>query len=452
MRLLPTRLLRYLAPLLTLAVLMSACSITQTGSSSGATGTGTASSTGTASATRPFCVSPSGAAALKAKTDVTPLSPAQFREAYGVTPLLNQGYTGKGQTVVVIESYGDPTLQDDINTFDQTNNLPPITLQILSPLGAKSFNPSNQDMSGWAGETALDVEVIHSIAPGAGIVVLTSPVDEVEGTTGLPQFLQLEEYAVNHHLGNIISQSWGASEVTLGDQAGKQEIEQWTTFYQQATTKDGITFFTGSGDNGATDFSDCAAKVLSTSPTTSFPSDEPWVTSVGGTTLNDQNGTYSETVWNSNGGASGGGFSRLFKVPSFQTQLPASVQSQLNGRRGVPDVAADADPSSGWPIQELGEQTTIGGTSAAAPFWAAILAIADQKAGHPLGFINQALYKLGLGSSYNQDFHDITVGNNGVPTVGIQGYMATTGWDPTTGWGTPNASQLVPDLISAVGH
>jgi subtilase family serine protease len=440
------RILRLTIPLLILAAVMAACSPTDAKT----TGTPKPGSSGTVSASRPFCVSPSGAqsvSSLGSTRDNGFFTPQQFRDAYGVTPLLNAGFTGKGQTVVVIESYGSPTLQSDMDAFDQQYGLPPITLQILSPLGTKPFDANNQDMNGWASETSLDVQIIHSIAPGANIVVMTSPVDEVEGTTGLPQFLQLEEYVVNHHLGNIISQSWGASEVTLGDQAGQQEIAQWTSFYQHAATQDGITFFTGSGDNGATDYSDCAAKVLSTKATTSFPSDEPWVTSVGGTTLFNQNGTYSQAAWNQ----SGGGFSKFFKEPSFQKQLPSSDQSELNGWRGVPDVAADGDPSSGWPVFSLGQQAVIGGTSAASPFWAALMAIADQMAGHPLGYINPALYKLGLGSTYSQDFFDITSGNNSVPSVGVQGYSAVPGWDPITGLGAPNADKLIPNLIAAVG-
>jgi subtilase family serine protease len=449
MELLSVRILRLAIPLLALAALLAACSPTSVGGDSG--NTSVATGTGTASSSNTVCVTSSGAQArhsLGSKRDSGSLTPQDFQNAYGVTPLLKAGDTGKGQTVVVIDSYGSPTLQDDINTFDQQYNLPPITLQILSPLGTKTFDPSNQEMAGWASETSLDVEVIHSIAPGAGIVVLTSPVDEVEGTTGLPQFLQLEQYAVTHHLGNIVSQSWGASEATLGFPAGQQEIQQWTNFYKQATTKEGITFFTGSGDSGATDYADCSnipPKVLSSKPTTSFPADEPWVTSAGATTLFNQNGTYSDTAWS----GSGGGFSKFFSEPSFQTQLPSANQSELNSGRGVPDVAAAGDPNSGWPIYWLGQQTVIGGTSAASPFWAALLAIADQMAGHPLGFINPALYKLGLGSSYNQDFHDVTLGNNGVPSVGIQGYSAVAGWDPVTGWGTPNAVKLIPDLIAA---
>ena len=137
-------------------------------------------------------------------------TPHQFQEIYGVDGLLKQGFTGKGQTVVDIVSFGSPTLQQDMNVFDQQFGLPPIQLQIIAPLGTKPFNPSDKDMVGWAGETTLDVQIIHAIAPGANIVVLTSPVAETEGTVGLPEFLQLEQYAIDHHLGNIISQSWGA--------------------------------------------------------------------------------------------------------------------------------------------------------------------------------------------------------------------------------------------------
>jgi subtilase family serine protease len=427
---------------------MAACSPT----GGNTTGEKKASATGTANTN---CRSSSGAQAGSDQGSGA-FTPQQFRDAYGVTPLLHAGFTGKGQTVIVIESFGSPTLQSDMDAFDQQYGLPPITLQILSPLGTKPFDPNNQDMVNWAGETALDVQIIHSIAPDANIVVMTSPVDEVEGTSGLPQFLQLEEYAVNHHLGNIISQSWGASEVTLGDQAGQQEIAQWTSFYQQATTQEGITFFTGSGDNGATDMSNSTATVLSTTATTSFPSDEPWVTSAGATRLSNQNGTYCETAWN----MSGGGFSQFFKEPSFQQQLPSSDQGELNGQRGVPDIAANGDPSSGWPIFVLGQQQLIGGTSAASPFWAALMAIADQMAGHPLGYINPALYKLGLGSTYSQDFYDTTEGNNSMAagTYGpatlassVQGYSAVSGWDPITGLGTPNAAKLIPDLIAALG-
>ncbi|MGZ3715594.1 MAG: S53 family peptidase, partial [Ktedonobacterales bacterium] len=308
---------------------------------------------------------------------------------YGVTSLNERGITGKGQTVVVIVSYGSPTLQRDLDEFSQRFNLPRVTVDIRAPIGEVPFDPSNSEMTGWAGETSLDVETIHAIAPDAGIVVLTSPVDETEGTAGLPEFRQLEEYAVQNHLGTIISQSWGASEVSLDTPAGRDEIRQWDTFYRDATTQENITFVTGSGDNGVTDYKNVDQQI-STTPTTSFPSDEPWVLSVGGTrlTANAPGTSFKETAWN----GSGGGFSIFDSIPSYQQSLPGSVQSKLQGHRGVPDVAASADPETGMVIDVGGQFQVIGGTSASAPLWAGLTALADQMAGHPLGFLNPALY------------------------------------------------------------
>lgn len=379
-------------------------------------------------------------------------TPHQLRVAYGVESLIEHGYTGKGQTVVDIVSFGSPTLQQDMNVYDQTFGLPPITIQVINPIGTVPFDPNSKDMQGWAQETELDVQIIHAIAPDAGIVVLTSPVSETEGIIGLPQFLQLEQYTISHHLGNIVSQSWGASEVTLKDLASQLELQKWNTFYQQSTTQQGMTYFSSSGDNGATDYTDLKATKLSTVATTSFPADEPWVTSVGGTTVVRNGSTIQESVWNSNGGAGGGGFSNFYPTPSFQQTLPAADQTLLNHRRGVPDVAADADPSTGLAIYLGGQWTLAGGTSAAAPVWAGLMAIADQMAGHPLGFINSTLYKLAGSSRYAQDFHDITSGNNTYigKGVDVQGYAATVGWDAASGLGTPDAQNLLPDLVAAL--
>jgi len=378
-------------------------------------------------------------------------TPYDLRVAYSVQSLLERGFTGKGQTIVDIVSYGSPTLQQDMDVFDQQFGLPPITIKIMSPLGTVPFAPNVKDMSGWAGETTLDVQIIHAIAPDAGIVVLTSPVDETEGTIGLPQFLQLEQYAITNHLGNIISQSFGASEVTLNDTAGKgkQEIQKWDAFFKQATTQQGITFFASSGDNGATDYADLKATELSKTPTTSFPTDDSWVTSVGGTSLNRNGTAFQESVWN----GSGGGFSSFFPTPSYQQSLPASVQNLLKNRRGVPDVAGNADPATGLAFYiSDGGWNLAGGTSASAPLWAAFMAIADQMAGHPLGFINPALYKLAASNAYAQDFNDITGGDNSISNsqVTVPGYLAMSGWDPVTGLGTPVLDKLLPDLIGTL--
>ncbi len=277
-------------------------------------------------------------------------SPRSMRVAYGVESLMQHGFTGKGQTVVDIVSFGSPTLQADMDVFDRNFYLPPITIKVLAPLGTVPFDPASKDMNGWAGETELDVQVIHAIAPDANIVVLTSPVSETEGTIGLPEFLKLEQYAVNNHLGTIISQSWGASEVTLKDSAGQQEIQKWDAFFKQATTTQGMTFFGSSGDNGSTDFADLKATILSKQPTTSFPTDDPWVTSVGGTSLSRAGNTsFQETAWNNQFGASGGGYSTFFSRPVYQ-----GVKS--TPMRGVPDVSGDADPLTGLAIYSGGWQ------------------------------------------------------------------------------------------------
>lgn len=374
-------------------------------------------------------------------------TPHSMRVAYGVESLRQHGFTGKGQTVVDIVSFGAPNIQQDIDVFDKQFGLPPITIQTISPLNEKEFDP-NHDKGGWAEETTLDVEIIHAIAPDAGIVVLASPVAETEATIGLPEFRQLIQYTIDHHLGNIISNSWGASEATLKDPMGRQEIQKWDNLLKQSTTQQGLTFFAGSGDQGATDAIDLTGKKLSPTPTSSFINDDPWVTSVGGTTLLSKGQNAQEEAWNH----SGGGFSAFFPTPTYQQMLPASVQSLLQHRRGLPDVAADADPATAMAIYVNGQWTLIGGTSASTPLWAALGAIANQIAGHPLGFINPALYKVALSSTYTQAFHDITIGNNTISngTVTVKGYSATAGWDPVTGLGSPNAEVLLPALVAAL--
>lgn len=373
-------------------------------------------------------------------------TPYTMRVAYHMQSLTERGFTGRGQTVVDIVSFGSPSLQQDVDVFDRQFHLPPITIQILAPIGTTAFDPANNDMSGWAEETTLDVEIIHAMAPQAQIVVLTSPVDETEGTIGLPQFLQLEQYAVDRHLGQIFSQSYVASEATLADQAGRRLVATYSDFYKQATTQQGWTILNGSGDHGATDYNNLAATTFSPVPIVNFPADDPWVTAVGGTTLLTSPAGVHETAWS----GSGGGFSRFFGEPDYQQELPQDTQSRLQGQRGLPDVAANADPASAMAIYFSGQWVQIGGTSAATPTWAAIVAVANQMAGHPLGFLNPALYKLAASERAAEDFRDITSGNNAFhqDNVNVQGYTAEPGWDAVTGYGAPVCDQLLPDLIA----
>ena len=375
-------------------------------------------------------------------------TPHALRVAYDVEALTERGFTGKGITVVDIVSYGSPTLQQDMDVFDKQFGLPPIHIQVYSPLGTVPYNPNMPDMTGWALETELDVQIIHAIAPDAGIVVMTSPVDETEGTIGLPEFMKLEQYAVDHHLGQIFSQSYVASEPTLSDSAGQQLVKAYAAFYQQITTQQGFTVLSGSGDNGATDWENIAATRLSPTPVVNFPADVPWVTAVGGTVLRRVGNGYNETVWS----GSGGGMSKFFSEPDFQKSIQQPVQGQLAGHRGIPDIAADSEPMTGMAFYLHGIWGQVGGTSASTPLWAGLIAIADQMAGHPLGFINPGIYKVAASTNAQRDFRDITSGSNAVHTSSVQiaGFQATTGWDAVTGWGSPRASRLIPDLIAAL--
>ena len=385
-------------------------------------------------------------------------SPQLIRKAYGVTPVLNSGFTGKGQSIVIIDSFGSPTIRQDLKVFDQGYGLPdPPSLKILAPLGTINFDPNNSNMVSWASETTLDVEWSHALAPDASIVLMTSPVSETEGVQGLPEFLFLEKYAVSHNLGKIISQSWGATENTLFNPGGKQIFNQFNDFYKQAS-QDGVTIFASSGDSGSSNVDINGNDYLF--PTIIFPASSPYVTAVGGTSLfASSTGNYqSETVWDEvaqGAGAGGGGISQVFKEPAYQTaNLPASGQSILNGFRGIPDISYNADPLTSIlvyfsfiPGQPGFFQSN--GTSEGSPQWAGIIADADQMAGHPLGFLNPALYQLGNSSDAANSYHDITVGNNGYNN--IPGYDATTGWDPASGWGSPRTADLLKALIKIIG-
>ncbi|SRR5579884_1342564 len=382
----------------------------------------------------------------------TCLTPHALRVAYNIETLIEQGFSGKGQTIIDIVSYGSPTLQQDMDVFCRQFHLPAITIQVIAPLGTVPFDAHDENMTGWAQETELDVQIIHAIAPDAHIIVMTSPVAETEGTIGLPEFLKLEQYAVQHHLGQIFSQSYVASEATLTDRAGQELIKTYADFYKQITTSEGWTVLSGSGDEGATDWADVASTHLADTPTVNFPADVPWVTSVGGTSLTRTAQGFAEDAWPN----SGGGFSKFFTEPNYQQQVPATMKPAFaghSGQRGIPDIAGNANPATAMSIYINGHWQLVGGTSASTPLWAAIIAIANQMAGHPLGFINPAIYKLGTGPTAHQDFRDITSGNNNAYIHGntqVKGFTATQGWDAVTGWGAPLADRFIPDLISAL--
>ncbi|MBV9616140.1 MAG: S53 family peptidase [Ktedonobacteraceae bacterium] len=396
-------------------------------------------------------------AQCRAKLKVPCYSPQEIRNAYDVTPLIKAGYTGKGQTIVIIDSFGSPTLVSDLKTFDAGYGLPdPPSVKQLAPLGSVPFNPNNSDQVGWAEETSLDVQWSHALAPAASIVVLTSPVSETQGVQGMPQFLTLEKYALDHHLGKIISQSWGTTENTLFGKSSEFVFDGFEAFYRQAA-REHVSVFASAGDSGTAN-PDVAGKIYPF-PTVGYPASSPNVTAVGGTSLYaDTKGNYqSERVWNDlatqgiDQSATGGGISQFFREPDYQRDtLPGSVQKELKGHRGLPDISYNADPYTSVPVYLgfLGKANgfyLFGGTSEGSPQWAGITADANQYAHRPLGFLNPALYQIGRRSSEaRESYHDITVGNNG--TDKMTGYQATPGWDAATGWGTPKTAELVEEL------
>jgi subtilase family serine protease len=397
------------------------------------------------------------------------LSPSDIRTAYGLNSLLDSGVTGVGETIVIVDSYGSPTIEADLKQFDSDYGIPdPPSFKVLSPLGTVPFDPTQPDQVGWAFETTLDVEWAHTMAPGASIVLLTSPVDETEGVQGLPEFLELEKFALEHHLGKIISQSWAATENTLFENVagpqGPAVIAAYNEFYQLAAAQ-GVTVLAAAGDGGsqnAATYSEALGGPTSyyTFPTVNFPASSPWVTGVGGTALYlDANDDYLyETVWNDNvisAGAGGGGISQLFAEPLYQLfTLPPQMQSQLGRHRGVPDVSYNADDYNSAIFVYLSFLGTsnagyylIGGTSEGSPQWAGIVADLNQKAGFPLGFLNPRLYAVGGLGQFGHYGRDITLGNNAYGAV--PGYNAGPGWDPATGWGTPDLNHL-PDWWSVL--
>jgi len=376
-------------------------------------------------------------------------SPQQLHQAYGLTPLLKAGYNGTGQTIVIIESFGSPTIQADLKAFDAAYNLPdPPSFQVLAPLGTVPFDVNNNDQLAWAFETTLDVQWAHAMAPGAAIVVLTSPVDETLGIQGLPEFLVLEKYALDNHLGNIISQSWGTAENTLFSTEGRELIRDFETFYARAADEH-VTVLAGAGDSGSANV-DVNGNYYPF-PAVLFPASSPFVLAVGGTSLKaSSTGLFqSETVWNDMNGATGGGVSQYFRQPFYQYWLPEAVQEQLGGHRGIPDVAFNADPVliyvGFYPNPPDNGFYYNGGTSESTPAWAGIISIVNQLAGRPLGFVNPVLYGLGAAGQQSEFFHDVTLGNNGAH--GIPGYNATVGWDLASGWGSPN-NQWIWEMVN----
>ena len=398
--------------------------------------------------------------------------PDQLQIAYNEQPLFNAGITGAGQTIVIVDAFGSPTIEADLAVFDAQYNLPaPPSFKIIQPAGkVPAWDPTdaNGDL-GWAGETTLDVEWAHSMAPGAGILLVETPVAETEGTAGMPQIVKAENYVINHHLGQVISQSFGATEQTFPSAASIQGLR--SAYFNAA--RNHVTVLAATGDLGATDDANAAGTLIYTHRAVDWPSSDPLVTAVGGTQLallSTGQRTQADRVWNDSTNyalnnafsgspgptalATGGGLSTVFARPSYQN----SVAGVVGAARGVPDISMSAACSglvntyqsfpgapAGWYV--------VCGTSEATPLFAGIVALADQLAGHSLGLINPALYALSAARA--PGLVDVTAGNNSVSfiqnnaLVTVKGFQAGLGYDLASGVGTVDAGLFVPVLVQA---
>ena len=434
-------------------------------------------------------------------------NPQAIANSYNYSGLQSSGINGAGQTIALVDSFGSSTIASDLNVFDSTFGLQHLCgeanytcatgdpwFKVLNVQGSPPPNPppsnngtGQESRNLWALEVSLDVEWAHATAPMANILLVTTPTAETLGVQGFAQFMNAEQYVIDNHLADVISQSFGSAEGAFGSFSSLQNLRHAFVSAQAA----GITVLASSGDGGTTNGVKEPTKKPRTIPYPSveWPASDPLVTAVGGTYL-CKDATTGTTVdsssppvqCQSNPGvgevgwiAAGGGYSIYFPRPAFQNTLPpgSSYVGSSQGApgpnsnmRGVPDIAYQASSRTGVLVYMTEGATTssgtgcgganpcspgwyvVGGTSSGSPQWAGIIALADQVAGRDVGFISPALYAIANDpAKYASDFNDVTTGNN--QTSDIPGYPATTGWDAVTGLGTPNVANLIPDLVAA---
>ncbi|MBO0828488.1 MAG: S53 family peptidase [Streptosporangiales bacterium] len=428
-------------------------------------------------------------------------TPSAIQASYDVGPLHASGFTGKGETIAIFDSFGYDQVASDLKVFSQQFGLPLMcgmpdvpcssgtpTFRHIEYNGNSQVKAPPPDSNGtgqqqrnlWALEVALDVQSAHAIAPGANILLVTTNPAETLGVQGFTTLMNAEQYVIDNNMADVISQSFGAGEESFtGGTAALQNLRH--AFQSAAANK--VTVFASSGDGGSTNSYKEPVKNPKPIPFPSviWPASDPLVVSVGGTYLctNPATGTGVDSTdppaaCRSNPGVrevgwidSGGGFSHVFPKPSYQNTLPAG-STPIGSTRGVPDVGYNASATTGVYVYDTSPADAsgglvcptgdpcssgwyvVGGTSASSPQWAALTAIGAQIAGHRLGDIHQALYGLANSPQYATDFYDVTTGNN--TTSDIPGYPATEGWDPVTGLGTPvNSAALLPALAAAAG-
>lgn len=354
-------------------------------------------------------------------------SASGLQQAYDVAPLFAKHIDGTGLTIATLVAFGDKSAQRYLDQYDADNGLPAATVQTIAPEGAvpacTDKGVDTYDCDSWGGETDLDISMIHTLAPGAKILIIATPVSETEGITGFPELLAAMDYTVGHHLADVISMSLGTPE---DDFAGPAQLHSLDGHFKNATDH-GVTVLASSGDDGAD-----GMHLDGTTPwgrrVVSFPADESFVTAVGGTVLSlDGNGdgrrTRPDALWPQ----SGGGVSHEFGVPAWQHQSAAATRA---GGRSLPDITMEG----------------VSGTSESAPLMAAVVGLADQAARHDLGLINPALYAMGP-RGRRAGIVDVTSGCNS--TAKVTGFCAGTGFDIASGWGTVDAATFVPALVAA---
>lgn len=445
-------------------------------------------------------------------------TPAAMAGSYNYAGLHAAGNEGQGTTIAIVDAFGGSTIRQDLGNFSTQFGLPHLCgdsgpsdpsgncsssttprFDIICPEGCRTaqvppLNNSTGQEAGnlWSLEVALDVEWAHATAPKANILLVTTPTAETLGVQGFPVMMAAEQYVVDNHLANVISQSFGAGEGSFHN--GLAALNQLRQAFVDAQANN-VTVLASSGDGGTTNALKEPVKNpgVIPYPSVGWPASDPLVTAVGGTYLctDTTEGTsvdsssppsacqahpgVREVGWID----AGGGYSILFPRPGYQNSLPTGstfVGSSVgapgpnSNMRGVPDVAYQASARTGVLVYvtepQPGSTTTggilcppagtpcstgwyvVGGTSSGSPQWAGIVAMADQIGGKNVGFMNPALYQIASDpGKYANDFYDVTVGNN--QTTSIPGYSASTGWDAVTGLGSPNVANLIPDLIAA---
>jgi kumamolisin len=330
-----------------------------------------------------------------------------------------RGASASNQTIGIIELGGGFRQADITAYFNSLGQKPPTVIGV--PVGTGKNNPGNPN--GADGEVMLDIEVSGAVAPGARIVVYFAPNTDQGFVDAIAQAVHDAKYKPS-----VISISWGSAEIDWTAQA----MAALDAACQSAAAL-GVTITVAAGDNGSSDGVNDGKNHVD------FPASSPHVLACGGTNLRGSGSSISaEVAWNGQsqgGGASGGGVSDVFPLPTWQAGLNVPQPSAATGGRGVPDVAGDADPATGYVIRVDGKTMVIGGTSAVAPLWAGLIALANQQNGVSAGFIQPAIY-----AARNKGaFRDITVGDNG-------SFKAGSGWDACTGLGSP----IAPRLIGAV--